>query len=120
MTIPDYISIFQSCALIAIAAGVWRKIDHIVTVNVPEVNVPATAPAQIKIVMPADIEKATTEAHLIDIGHRQPDGTYQWVGQQTVLNPYDRSTWPARLEQELATPGRGLRLPNGTVDEGAQ
>lgn len=116
----DYNSIAQTCALAAIAAGLWRKIDRTVTVNVPDVNVPSPVPSQIKIVMPADIQKATTEAHLVDIGQVQPDGSVQWVGIQTVMDPYDRSTWPARLEFELSQPGRVLRLPNGTIDEGVQ
>ena len=120
MTILDYIEILQACALVAIAAGLWRKVDRSLTVNVPEIKAPAPVPAQIKIVMPADIQKATTEAHRLDIGQRQPDGTYQWIGYVDVLNPYDRSTWPARIEAELASPGRAIRLPNGTIDEGVQ
>ncbi len=121
----DYNAIIQTCAMLAIAAGVWRNIDRSVTVNVPdvkipEIKVPAAPPAQVKVVMPADIEKATTEAHRLDIGQRQPDGSYQWIGGVDVLNPYDRATWPSRIETELATPGRAIRLPNGTIDEGMQ
>ena len=122
----DYIGIVQAFAIVAIAAGVWRKAERSVIVNVPEIKLPQMpelTPAQIKVVMPADIEKATTAAHKIDIGQRLQDlsdGThqYQWIGEQTVINPYDRSTWPARLEVELATSGRAIRLPNGQIDEG--
>lgn len=92
-----------------------RQLPKSATVNV---TVPPAGSPIIKVVVPSDIEKARQDSHRIDIGQRQPDGSYQWIGQVDVLDPWDRSTWPARLEQELATPGRALKLPDGTVDEG--
>lgn len=77
-------------------------------------------PVQVKVVMPGDIEKLKQDSHTIMVGHKQPGGAYQWIGSLKVPDITDRGTWPTRIADELATPGRAIKLPNGTIEEGVQ
>lgn len=77
-------------------------------------------PVQVKVVMPGDIEKLKQDSHTILIGHKQPDGAYQWIGSLKVPDITDRGTWPTRIADELAIPGRAIKLPDDTIEEGIQ
>tara|TARA_R110000868_G_scaffold64453_10_gene193513 strand:- start:1290 stop:1655 length:366 start_codon:yes stop_codon:yes gene_type:complete len=116
----DYIAILQVCALVAIAAGLWRKVDRSVTVNVPEVKIPAPPPAQIKILMPADIQRVAMESGRVRVEHRQPDGTWHEIGGFQVQSEGDQSTWPQRVFDELKSDGRRLVFPSGRIIETAE
>jgi hypothetical protein len=82
-----------------------------VVIQVPPVEIP---PAQ--VVLPHNISVIANEsikaACRIDIGQKQPDGSFQAIGHVDVSDPAEESTWPERLHQELAAPGRAIRLPN--------
>jgi len=107
--------VVMSAALCALA---WNLRNGLSVQN--NVSSQQPQPAQIKVIMPSDIQKVSALASVIGVMQKQPDGTYHRVGEVSVDSVDDRSTWPQRLHDELAIPGRAIQTPDGEIDEGLQ
>lgn len=103
---------------VLIAVGVWwvfRRPDPVITVHVEpstplvlsECNLHQTGEREFRGSPSPDQNRAA-------VLHKQPDGTWHEIGHvefESRENPGERIT------RELATPGRAIRWPDGTVQE---
>lgn len=111
---------FDPALVVLGAAALWltlrRKPVINVNVSAPVVNVAAPELPQpvIKVLVPSDISRVAADQHRASILHRQPDGSWQAIGHadfESRENPGDR------IKLELATEGRAVQWPDGTVQE---
>jgi hypothetical protein len=121
MITPEILIVILLAVLCGLATWMALSLERIswaeTTINVaaPEVtvNVPALEPI-IRVVLPADIETVTrevvTSGRKVTIEHRQPDGTWHPIGETDTENR-------ERIDRELATDGRRVVFPDGTVME---
>lgn len=104
--------------VINVAAQAVLPPEHVmvptIVIPAPMVNVtvePAAAP-EVKFLVPADVSRVAQDQHRATILHRLPDGTWFDVGHAEFENRLDPGV---RITQELATEGRAIRWPDGTI-----
>lgn len=120
----DYlgIPIIALCLMSCVAAILYRlvsEVRHVRLLLEQIVLAPTPIPSApiIKVVMPADIQRATRESGMVRVEHRQPDGNWQEIGDFQIPDESDQSSWPKRVFDELKSEGRRLVLPSGRIIE---
>lgn len=109
-------------AAVAAVLALWLRKPLPLVIPAPVVNVataeipPAPQPI-IKVLLPSDISRVAADQHRATILHKQPNGSWQAVGHsdfESRDNPGDR------IKLELATEGRAVQWPDGTIQENAE
>lgn len=99
-----------------IAAALVRialRHDPLVVVPAPVVSVSAS-PVVVKVLVPSDVSKLSQDSHRALILHRQPDGAWHEIGHSDFES---RENPGERITRELATEGRAILWPDGTMQE---